>query len=92
MNYLHREFDADDDDIIEVSLDGQANVLLLDGVNFEKYRKGESYHYHGGLAKDSPFRLTPPHQGKWHLVVDLGGFSGSVKAGVRMFKGVIVSR
>ena len=76
------------EDIVEVSLDGPANVMLLDTCNFESYRRGESFKYHGGLAKASPIRVTPPHQGKWHVVIDLGGFSAKVRAGIRVLQGV----
>jgi hypothetical protein len=43
MNYLHQEFEAGPEDLIEVALDGQANVMLLDAPNFERYRKGEPF-------------------------------------------------
>jgi hypothetical protein len=88
MNYLHQEFEAGPDDVIEVTLDGQANVMLLDDINFDHYRKSESFRYHGGLAKVSPARLVPPYQGRWHVVVDLGGYAGTVRAGMRVLQGV----
>jgi hypothetical protein len=87
MKYLHSDFQAGPDDLVEVTLDGQANVLLMDSYNFEKYKKSESYRYHGGLAKVSPIRLRPPHQGNWHLVVDLGGYTGTVRAEIRVLQG-----
>ena len=92
MNFLHREFDVGPDDVVEVTLDGQANVMLLDTTNYDRYRKGESFRYHGGLARTSPVRLVPPHRGRWHVVVDLGGFPGRVRAGVRVLQGVDVVR
>ncbi|QEH35974.1 hypothetical protein OJF2_45320 [Aquisphaera giovannonii] len=88
MNFLHQEFEAGPDDTVEVVLDGQANVMLLDPANFENYRNGRSFRYHGGLARYSPTRLVPPHQGRWHLAVDLGGQGGSVRAGVRVLRGM----
>ena len=84
MNFLHYEFDVGPDDVVEVALDGQANVMLLDQGNFDRYRKGESFRYHGGLAKTSPAQIVPPATGRWYLVVDLGGFTGRVQAGVRV--------
>ena len=84
MNYLHHEVDAGPDDVIEVTLDGQANVMLLDSINFGKYQKIESFRYYGGLAEHSPNRLVPPDSGHWHVVIDLGGYAGTVKAGVRV--------
>ncbi len=92
MNFLHQELDAGPDDIVEVTLDGQANVMLLDAENYDRYRRGEAFRYHGGLAKTSPARLVPPHTGRWHVVVDLGGFSGRVRAGVRVLQGADVAR
>jgi hypothetical protein len=86
MNYLHSEFDLETDDEVVVDLDGQANVLLMDWSNFESYKKGDSYRYYGGLAEKTPVRLVPPRSGHWHLVVDLGGYAGTVRAGVRVQK------
>jgi hypothetical protein len=61
--------------------------VLLDSTSYEHYRRGESFEYHGGFAQDSPFPITPPHPGRWHLVVDLGGHTGQVEAGYRILQG-----
>jgi len=87
MNYLHYELDLTGDDIVEVTLDKQANVRLMDETNFSNYKRGERHHYHGGLTKHSPARLAPPHSGHWHLVIDLGGYPGTVTASVRALRG-----
>lgn len=87
MNYLHYTLDVGPNDVIEVTLDKQANVRLLDSLNYQKYRSGQQHRYYGGLAKESPFKLIPPHSGHWHLVIDLGGHLGSVRASVRRIKG-----
>lgn len=84
MKLLHSEVTAGPEDTIVVSLDGQANVLLLDDCSFANYRCGRSFNYRGGWAKTSPVRLTPPYHGRWHVVVDLGGRAGQVRAGVRV--------
>src|SRR5947209_5429667 len=77
MEYLHREFDLGEGDILEVTLAGNAaNVLLLDEDNFQKYREGRPYSYSGGYARTSPFRVQAPRAGHWHLVVDLAGGAG----------------
>jgi hypothetical protein len=88
MKYLHDEFNAGPEDLVEVTLDGQANVMLLDSTNYDKYKNGESFRYYGGLAKVSPVRLVPPSQDHWHVVVDLGGYSGTARAGIRRLQGV----
>jgi hypothetical protein len=84
MRFLQYEFDTDPGDIIRVELDKQANVLLLDGPNFSRYRNGQSYHYHGGLAKRSPVDLVPPHAGHWYVVINRGGYPGTVRVSVRV--------
>lgn len=84
MNFLHKEFDLSADDVVEVTLDNAANVQLLDPSNYQNYRAGRQFHYYGGYVTTRPFRITPPQAGHWHLVVDLGGNAGSVRASVRI--------
>jgi len=86
MNYLHYEFDIEPHDVVEVTLDRQANVRLLDDANFSLYRAGRKHRYHGGLAKTSPLKLKPPRPGHWHMVVDLGGYSGRFGASAAVLK------
>lgn len=86
MNFLHYEVDTDEGDVIEVTLDHQANVRVLDTSNFSSFRSGRRHTYVGGLAKRSRIRLTAPHAGCWHVVVDLGGHAGTVRAGVRVLR------
>lgn len=87
MNFLHYEIDTGDGDAIEVNLDRQANVRLLDGGNFSNYRSGRRHTYRGGTVVRSPYRLAVPHAGHWHVVVDLGGNAGTVRAAVRVIRG-----
>jgi len=84
MDHLHYEVDVFGRNVIEVKLASQANVLLLDTPNYNNYRNGRDYRYLGGLAKKSPVRLVPPHSGHWHVVVNLGGYSGTIEASVRV--------
>lgn len=86
-NFLHYEFDLSAHDVVEVTLDKQANVRLLNDVNFAAFRNGRQHRYHGGLAKSSPVRLAAPHGGHWHVVVDLGGYAGTVRASARVLQG-----
>jgi hypothetical protein len=84
VSYLHYEFDAGPNDVLEVALKGTANVLLLDESNFRKYQAGERYQYvDGGLTSKEVTHLHPPTQGHWHVVIDLGGYLGAVRAAVR---------
>jgi len=87
MNHLHYDLDLQLGDVVEVTLDKQANVRLLDDNDYSQYQRGSQYRYYGGLATKSPVRLSAPHPGHWHLVVDLGGYAGSVTASVRTVRG-----
>lgn len=90
MEYLHKEFDLAEGDVVEVTLAGNAaNVLLLDAGNFQNYRQGKPYEYLGGYARTSPFRITAPRAGLWHLVVDLAGGAGRVQASSRVISGAV---
>jgi hypothetical protein len=80
MNFLQYEFDAGPTDLIQVNLDRQANVRLMDSANFQKYSSGQQHTYHGGHATTSPVNLRPPTHGHWYVVIDLGGYSGKVRA------------
>ena len=68
-------------------MDKQANVRLLDESNYSKYKRGEKHSYYGGHATTSPFRIHVPRQGPWHIVIDLGGYAGTVRASVRTIRG-----
>ena len=87
MNFLHYPLNLSSGDIVEVTLDTQANVRLLDEANFTKYQRGDKHTYYGGLAKVSPIKIPAPHPGSWHLVIDLGGYAGTVRASVKTTKG-----
>lgn len=84
MKFLHYELNLTPNDCVQVTLDKQANVVLLDTPNFQNYRSGRKYNYYGGLAKGSPLNLSAPHSGKWHLVIDTGGYAGTVRASVQV--------
>ena len=87
MNFLHYPLNLGSGDIVEVTLDKRANVRLLDEANLAMYQRGEQHTYYGGQAKVSPARIPVPHPGSWHLVIDLGGYPGTVRASVRTIKG-----
>lgn len=66
---------------VAVRLEGSAaNVLLLDRDNYSRYRAAQPFRYTGGMYHRSPARLTIPREGHWHLVIDLGGHRGRVRA------------
>lgn len=85
MQFLHNDLgQLDGDEVVEVTLDRAANIKLMDNNNFASYRTGRRHSYFGGYATRSPFRVAVPQSGHWHLTIDLGGYAGSVRAGVRV--------
>jgi hypothetical protein len=84
MGFLHKELDLSGENTVIVTVDRQANVMLLDDTAFQSYQRGRQFRYYGGLVKQSPFHVSPPHAGRWHLVIDLGGTSGTVRHSIRV--------
>ena len=86
MNFTHYDLKAcQPGQAVEVTLKGNAaNVLLLDSSNFQKYKNGLQYKYFGGHMTTSISTIPIPHTAHWHLVVDLGGYAGSVESSVRL--------
>lgn len=77
-------------EIVEVTLSGNAaNVFLVDSSNFQAYRSGRRFRYFGGHATRSPIRLAIPHSGNWYLVIDLGGYKGTVRHSMRILPGAM---
>jgi len=87
VNYLHYDFQAGPSDVVEVTLDQAANVMLLSTSDYSSYQAGRSFNYHGGYVTRSPYVIRPPHQGSWHVVIDLGGHAGTVRASCRVIEG-----
>jgi hypothetical protein len=77
-------------EIVELTLSGNAaNVFLVDSSNFSSYKAGRRYTYFGGHAKQSPVRLQVPRAGHWYLVIDLGGYGGSVRHSMQILPGAL---
>lgn len=65
-----------------VTLQNQANVQLMTSSDYNNYKAGRRYHYHGGRVTRSPFRITVPSNGHWVVAIDLGGYAGRISASV----------
>jgi hypothetical protein len=88
VNFLHSDLGyRQRGDVLVVTITRGANVRLLDSTNFNRYRSGREHRYHGGLAKQSPVRLTIPSAGRWYAVVDMQGLQGSTRAGFQVIPG-----
>jgi hypothetical protein len=85
MQFVHNDLGVlNGGEMVEVTLSVAANIRLMDNSNFSNYRNGSAHRYVGGHATRSPVRLAIPSAGHWHVAIDLGGHSGSVRAGVRL--------
>ena len=86
MNFTHYDVGRmERGQIVEITLSGSAaNVRLMDSSNFQNYRNGRQHTYYGGLAKQSPVRLSIPSSGNWHVTVDMQGLVGSVRSAMRV--------
>lgn len=82
MRYAYRDLGQQpaDTTVIVHWRGSAANVILLDPVNFSKfqYTDGRPFFYGGGGQYGrSPARLSIPTDGRWYVVVDLGGNAGT---------------
>jgi hypothetical protein len=91
MNFTHYDLgNLSGGEMVEVTLSGNAaNVRLMDSSNFQSFRSSRRHNYYGGHAKRSPVRLPVPRSGHWHVVVDLGGYSGSVRSSIQVLPGAL---
>jgi hypothetical protein len=75
-------------EIVEVSLSGNAaNVRLMDSSNYSNFRSGRRHSFYGGHVTRSPVRLPVPRASHWYVIVDLGGYSGTVRSSVQVLPG-----
>jgi Domain of unknown function (DUF1883) len=69
-------------ELVTVTIRERANVRLFDSSNLRLYERGQRFHFTGGQALRSPVQLRVPSAGNWHVVLDLGGASGTIHANV----------
>jgi Domain of unknown function (DUF1883) len=86
VNFTHYDLGVlSGGETIGVTLQGtEANVRLMDSVNFSSYRSGGGHRYIGRHATRSPVRLHVPSAGHWHVAIDLGGYGSSVRSSVQV--------
>lgn len=86
MDFLHQEMYLDRGDRVRLDCDTQCNFMLLDSSNFSSYRRGSRFTYYGGRVLRSPTVITAPSSGHWHVVIDLGGASASIRYNLSVLK------
>ena len=85
MKFHHSEIEIDEGDAICVSLDGnEGTVMVMDDLNFCRYRNGSPFEFAGGRHGQSPAIIRPPKGGHWNVVVE--GYSGEVEAAVTVLR------
>ncbi len=67
---------------VVVTLRNHANVQLMTSTDYNNYKAGRQYRYHGGRVTRSPFRIAVPSNGHWVVAIDLGGHMGQIMASV----------
>lgn len=87
MRYAYQDLgEQPKGNIARVHLRGSsANVMLMDSMNFRWYRHGHPFLFTGGYHVVSPVDLEIPEDGRWYVVLDLGGYTGRVKGAVEVF-------
>ncbi|SEB07532.1 TIR domain-containing protein [Pseudobutyrivibrio sp. ACV-2] len=90
MNYSYYDLgQLDRGRIVEVQLNAAANVRLMDSSNYNNFKNGRNHRYYGGYVKRSPYKIPVPNNAHWYITIDLGGYAGSVRHGVRVLPGVL---
>ena len=67
---------------VVVTLKNQANVQLMTNSEYNNFKAGRRYRYHGGRVTKSPFRILVPASSHWIVAIDLGGYSGRISASI----------
>jgi hypothetical protein len=69
ITHLHRSLQLNENEVIKLVLDTPANVFLLEGANYHLFMQDRPYESHGTEVETFPFIMSPPHPGKWELVI-----------------------
>jgi hypothetical protein len=73
MNFLHARVHVEEGGAVDVKLHGaEANVRVMDDINFRRCRSGDGYKYYGGHYRQSAI-IHPPSGGDWNVVIDDAG-------------------
>jgi len=80
MNFLHSRVHIDEGDAVLVKLHGtEANIRVMDGLNFRRYRSGSSHRSLSSVSRSYPSALRG-----LECRCDLGGLGGKVEASVHV--------
>ncbi len=82
--HLHKKLSLSLEDIIEINLDNSAQVFLVDSENYDNYLSDLDFDYYGTTVDKSPFRMVPPYEGFWHLIIEQVDISQPVQAHIKV--------
>ena len=86
LEFIHFIVKAGPESIIQVNITQPAYVRLMDEVNFQKYKMKKRYTFTGGYASTPKVDLRPNQRAEWHVVVDLEGLDGEVRASLDLLR------
>lgn len=86
MQYIHSRDYFNQGDVVVLSCDTQCNFMLTDDVNFNSYKRRQSFKYLGGFFKEFPAKIQVPNSGYWNVTIDLGGGGANIRYGLNVIK------
>jgi hypothetical protein len=86
MQYIHYKIKADKDQVVQITTDHEASIKLMDTFNYAKFQKGKTCDFFGGAYPASTVEFRVHKLDEWHVVIDLEGRAGFVKASVNLIK------
>lgn len=92
MNFQHYDLgQRRGGEVVKINLRGASvNAQLLDSSALSSYRGGRSYRpTAGGHVTRSPATFVIPRTGRWHVVIDRGGYPGRWKSSVQILPGAL---
>lgn len=84
MDFLHSREYLDEGDTVVVDCSHKCNILLMDDSNFQNYKSGRAFRYHGGHFEELPARITAPSSGHWNITIDIAGASASIRHSINI--------
>ncbi|EJL90229.1 DUF1883 domain-containing protein [Pantoea sp. GM01] len=84
MSFLHDRNHLEKGTVVSVWCSHQINVLVMDDVNFNKYRRGDRCTTYGGFYKQFPANIQVPSTGAWNVVLALPpGHSAQIRQSIK---------
>lgn len=71
---------------VSVKINQQAHVALLDTTNFQRYVNRQRYRHYGGLQSYQKERYRIPYPGEWHVIINIGASSRSIKSEIQIIR------